>query len=166
MQKIAQPGLMQRMMGLMPGVPKEFKEMLGSEEAGGEIRRQMAIIDSMTPGERQNPKVIDVSRRQRIAKGSGVQPKQVNELIKQYDMMKPMLTGMAGKGRKESMEMVQELQSQMMDPTSRMPKTKKSTGKPVSAKQRKKAQKEREKRLKQLRRDKRNKKKDDDGDTK
>ena len=155
MQKIAQPGLMQRMIGLMPGVPKEFKEMLGSEEASSEIRRQMAIIDSMTPSERQNPKIIQVARRQRIAKGSGVEPKQVNDLIKQYDMMKPMLTGMAGKNRKESMEMVQELQSKMMDPSSRMPKTKKSTGKRLSAKERKKAQKDRQKRMRQMKREKR-----------
>ncbi len=157
MQKIAQPGLMQRMIGLMPGVPREFKEMLGSEEATGEVRRQMAIIDSMTREERENPKVIQVSRRQRIAKGSGVEPKQVNELIKQYDMMKPMLTTMAGKGRKESMEMVQELQNKMLDPSSRLPKTKKSTGKRLSPKERKKAQKEREKRLRQLRKEKRDK---------
>jgi signal recognition particle subunit SRP54 len=157
MQKIAQPGLMQRMIGLMPGVPREFKEMLGSEEAATEIRRQMAIIDSMTPEERQNPKVIQVSRRQRIAKGSGVEPKQVNELIKQYDMMKPMLTGMAGKSRKESMEMVQDLQNKMLDPASRLPRTKKSTGKRLTAKERKKAQKDREKRLRQMRREKRNK---------
>ncbi len=155
MQKIAQPGLMQRMIGLMPGVPKEFKEMLGSEEASSEIRRQMAIIDSMTPGERQNPKIIQVARRQRIAKGSGVEPKQVNELIKQYDMMKPMLTGMAGKNRKESMEMVQELQSKMMDPSSQMSKTKKSTGKRLTAKERKKSQKDRQKRMRQMKREKR-----------
>lgn len=83
MQKIAQPGLMQRMMGLLPGVPAEFKELINSAEASTEIRRQMAIIDSMTESERQNPKLIDPSRRQRIATGSGVQPKQVNELIKQ-----------------------------------------------------------------------------------
>ncbi|MGI9518684.1 MAG: signal recognition particle protein, partial [Pirellulaceae bacterium] len=157
MQKIAQPGLMQRMMGLLPGVPKEFKEMLNSEEAGTEVRRQMAIIDSMTPDERRSPKIIEVSRRQRIAKGAGVEPKQVNELIKQYDMMKPMLTGMAGKGRREGMEMVQEMQQKMLDPGSRMPKTKKSTGKRASPKERKKAQKDREKRLRQMKRDKRNK---------
>ncbi len=155
MQKIAQPGLMQRMMGLMPGIPKEFKEMLNSEEAGGEVRRQMAIIDSMTPDERRSPKLVDISRRQRIARGAGVEPKQVNELIKQYDMMKPMLTGLAGKSRRESMEMVEEMKQMMLDPTKRGPKTKKSTGKRLSPKERKRAQKDREKRLRQLKREKR-----------
>ncbi len=154
MQKIAQPGLMTRMMGLMPGVPREFKEMLNSEEATTEVRRQMAIIDSMTAQERKNPKIIEISRRQRIAQGAGVEPKQVNELIKQFDMMKPMLTGMAGKNRRESMEMMQELQQKMVDPESRMPKSKKSTGKRLTAKERKKAQKDREKRLRQMKRSK------------
>ncbi len=156
MQKIAQPGLMQRMMGLMPGVPREFKEMLNSEEAGVEVRRQMAIIDSMTPAERRSPKVIDVSRRQRIAVGAGVQAKQVNELIKQYDMMKPMLTGLAGKGRRESLEAVEEMKQMMLDPAKRGPKSKKSTGKRLTASERKQAQREREKRLRQLKREKRN----------
>lgn len=158
MQKIAQPGLMQRMMGLMPGVPKEFKEMMNSAEASQEIRRQMAIIDSMTEAERRNPKVIDISRRQRIASGSGVQPKQVNELIKQYDMMKPMLTGMAGKNPKDSMQMVQEMQQKMMDPAAKMQKTKKGTGRRLTAKELKKRKKEREKQLRQKRRDKKSKK--------
>ncbi len=157
MQKIAQPGLMTRMMGLMPGIPREFKEMLNSEEAGTEVRRQMAIIDSMTPDERRNPKIIEISRRQRIAQGAGVQPKQVNELIKQFDTMKPLLTGMAGKNRKDSMDMVKELQQKMIDPASSMPKTKKSTGRRLTPKERKKAQKEREKRLRQLKRKSRGK---------
>lgn len=155
MQKIAQPGLMQRMMGLMPGVPREFKEMLNSDEASGEVRRQMAIIDSMTPDERRSPKLVDVGRRQRIAAGAGVQPKQVNELIKQYDMMKPMLTGLAGKNRRESMEMVEEMKQMMLDPAKRGPKTKKSTGKRLTPKERKRAQKDREKRLRQMKREKR-----------
>jgi signal recognition particle subunit SRP54 len=129
--------------------------MLNSAEASKEVRKQMAIIDSMTPAERKSPKLVDVHRRQRIARGAGVEAKQVNELIKQYDMMKPMLTGMAGKNRRESMEMVEEMKQMMLDPAMRGPKTKKSTGKRLSPKERKKAQKEREKRLRQLKRDKR-----------
>lgn len=156
MQKIAQPGLMQRMMGLLPGVPKELKEMMNSAEAGKEVRRQMAIIDSMTPDERKKPSTIDIRRRQRIAKGAGVEAKQVNELIKQYDMMKPMLTGMAGnKNMRENMAAVEEMKQMMLDPARRGPKTKKSTGKRLTAKEKKQAQKEREKRLRQLKRDKR-----------
>ena len=152
MQKFAQPGLLTRMMGLLPGVPREFKDALNSEEAGSEIRRQVAIIDSMTPAERRSPKLIEVSRKQRIAKGAGVETKQVNELLKQFDMMKPILTGAAGKSQRESLEMMKELQKSMMDPSSHGPKTKKSTGKRLTAKERKKQQKEREKRMRQMKR--------------
>ena len=62
--------------------------------------------------------MIDGSRKQRIAKGAGVQTKQINELLKQYNMMKPMLTSMAGKGGKGRMESMREMQAQMMNPGS------------------------------------------------
>ncbi|HMO15961.1 MAG TPA: signal recognition particle protein [Pirellulaceae bacterium] len=154
MQKIAQPGLMTRMLGMLPGVPKEFKEVINSSEAGVEIRRQMAIIDSMTEEERRNPKIIEVSRRQRIANGAGVQPKQVNELIKQFDMMKPMLMSAAGKNPKEGLKMMHEMQQKMLDPSAGMPKTKGSTGKRLTAKEREKMRKQREKLLRQKKRGK------------
>lgn len=161
MLKMAKPGLMQKMMGLLPGMPnmKEINAMMSQGETSKQMKQMVGIIDSMTPAERKNPKVIDLSRRQRIAAGSGVQPKQVNELIKQYDTMKPMLTGMAGMGAGDRMKQMQDLQSQMMDPSRGMPKTKKNTGKRLSPKQKKKQQKEREKRLRQMRREKKNKSK-------
>ncbi len=62
----------------------------------GDIRRMVGIVDSMTPEEKKKPKIIDPSRRQRIAQGAGVQTQQVNELIKQFETMKPMLTSMLG----------------------------------------------------------------------
>ena len=52
----------------------------------------------MTREERRNPKLIDPSRRNRIARGSGVQVGDVNALIKQFDMMAPVMKAMAGKG--------------------------------------------------------------------
>ena len=156
MQKMAKPGLMQKMLGLLPGMPNmgEINKMMSQGDTSKEIRRMVAIIDSMTPEERRNPKVIEVSRRQRIANGAGVQPQQVNELIKQFDMMKPMLTGMAGKGMGDRMQMMQDLQQKMLDPGSRMPKTKKSTGKRLTAKERAKMKKQRDKLLKQKRKEK------------
>lgn len=159
MQKMAKPGLMQKMMGLLPGMPnmREINEMMNQGETSKQIRQMVGMIDSMTPDERKTPKLIDVSRRQRIAKGSGVQPKQVSELIKQYETMKPMLTGMAGLDSGDRMKQMQELQSQMMDPGRGMPKTKKSTGKRLTPKQKKKQQKEREKRMRQMRREKKKK---------
>ena len=157
MQKMAKPGLIQKMMGLMPGMPnmKEVNELMNQGETSKQIRQMVGIIDSMTPEERRNPKVVHVSRRQRIASGAGVQPKQVNELIKQYDMMKPLLTGgMTGAG--DRMQKMQEMQKQLMDPSRGMPKTKQGTGKRLSPKEKKKLAKEREKRLRQMRREKKN----------
>jgi signal recognition particle subunit SRP54 len=63
-----------------------------------EIVRQIAIICSMTPGERRFPRTIDGSRRRRIAAGSGTQVAEVNRLLKNYLQMQKMMKGM-GKGR-------------------------------------------------------------------
>ena len=155
MIKMSKPGLMTKMLGLLPGMPNmgEMASVMNSPEATKGIKQMCGIIDAMTPAERVDPSIIEPRRRQRIATGSGVQPKQVNELLKQYNMMKPMLTGMAGGNMSEKMAMVEEMKSQLMDPTSRGPKTKKSTGKKATAKDRanmKKARKDREKRLKDL----------------
>ena len=154
--KMAKPGLMQKMMGLLPGMG-EFAAVMNNADASKEMRRMIGIIDSMTPDERKNPALIDVGRRQRIAQGSGCQPKQVNELVKQFNLMKPMLTGMAGKGMGDRMQMMQELQEQMLDPAKRMPKTKKSTGRRLSPKERARERKKREKLMRQKRREKRQK---------
>ena len=153
MEKLAKPGLMQKMLSLMPGMGqiREAMDQLTGGDAAKEIGRMGAIIDSMTPEERTNPKIIEVSRRQRIAKGSGTEPKQINELVKQFEQMKPMMTGLAGKDANARAEMMEQLKTQMMDPTSRGPKTKKGTGKRLTAKEKAKMKKQREKLLKEKR---------------
>lgn len=148
MRKMAKPGLMMKMLGLLPGIGGQMRELqaaLSGEEATGEIRRMCAIVDSMTPIERRNPKLIDVNRRQRIANGAGVQPKMVNELIKQFETMKPMLTGMAGGDARENMQMVEQLRQKMLDPAAQLSVQKKSTGKRLTNKEREKMRKQREK---------------------
>jgi signal recognition particle subunit SRP54 len=64
------------------------------------LKRQMAIIDSMTPQERRNPDVLKASRKKRIAAGSGTSPEQINKLLKMHrtmaDMMKAMGSGKRG----------------------------------------------------------------------
>ena len=72
LEKIAKPGLMQKMMGLMPGMG-DFKKMMDGADTDGEVRKMLGMIDSMTPAERRNPKIIDMQRRNRISKGAGVQ---------------------------------------------------------------------------------------------
>ena len=70
MEKVAKPGLMGKMMGLMPGMG-QFKDALESEEASGGIKQTIGAINSMTMEERKNPKIIDAARRTRIAQWRG-----------------------------------------------------------------------------------------------
>jgi signal recognition particle subunit SRP54 len=120
MAQIARPGLMQKMLQLMPGMPAM------PEISEKDLSRLFGIIDSMTPAERTNPTaVIDPSRRNRIAKGAGVQTSEVNDLVKQFDAMKQIMVGMAGKGMGERLKMARQLQeSGMFNPNGRLAKQK------------------------------------------
>lgn len=84
-------GGMSGLMGMLPGVGK-IKEKMG--EAGIDdkiLKRQMAIISSMTPFERKKPDVLNGSRKKRIAAGSGVHVSEVNKLLKQFEQMALMM---------------------------------------------------------------------------
>jgi signal recognition particle subunit SRP54 len=155
MEKVAKPGLMGKMMGLMPGMG-QFKEALESEEAEGGIRQTIGAINSMTMEERKNPKLIDAQRRTRIANGAGVQTPLISQLIKQFEVMKPLMQGMAGKGVGDRMKMMQQLQSSgaMDDPTMKGMRLKKGTGKRLSPAERAKQKKERQKMLRRVKRTK------------
>jgi signal recognition particle subunit SRP54 len=72
------------------------KGAVSAEQGDKDLRRQIAIINSMTPGERRNPGIIDGSRRRRIAAGSGVQVQDVNRLLKQFQEMQRVMKGMKG----------------------------------------------------------------------
>ena len=157
MAQMAQPGLMQKLMGLMPGMG-ELNKMMNEVDAGSEMKRLFGMIDSMTAEERRNPKVIDPSRRQRIALGAGVQPQDVNDLVKQFDGIASVMKSMAGKGVGDRMRMVKELQQGgMLDAGGRIAKQKKSTGKRLSKVEKAKAKKMRERELRKLKRLKRSK---------
>jgi signal recognition particle subunit SRP54 len=87
-------------MGMLPGVAKMKNQIAnaGLDENG--LKRQVAIIDSMTPKERRNPDLLKNSRKKRIAAGSGTSPEQINKLLKMHrgmaDMMKAMGSGKRG----------------------------------------------------------------------
>jgi signal recognition particle subunit SRP54 len=152
MEKMSKPGLMQKMIGLMPGMG-EIRKLIEQEDTEGGIRQTVGIIDSMTREERRNPKVIDPSRRNRIARGAGVEPQDVNQLVRQYEMLSPLMKAMAGKGLGDRMSAIRELQnSGMLDPGSRGPKLKKGTGKRLTAKERAQLKKQREKELRRKKR--------------
>jgi signal recognition particle subunit SRP54 len=72
------------------------KGAVSAEQGDKDLRRQIAIINSMTPGERRSPGIIDGSRRRRIAAGSGVQVQDVNRLLKQFLEMQRVMKSMKG----------------------------------------------------------------------
>jgi len=141
LMQIAKPGLMMKMLKLLPG-GGDLEKMMGGGNAEGDVKQLVGIIDSMTAAERRNPtRVIDPSRRNRIARGAGVQASQVNDLVKQFDSMKQMMESMAGKSMRERMKAVQELQQgALTNPSGRLAKQKKGTGKRLTKKDRAKIQ--------------------------
>src|SRR5690606_30652150 len=93
LQQVRKMGPLQNLMGLMPGMPKELR---GAEIDERQVNRVEAIVRSMTPAERADPRIIDGSRRQRIARGSGTQPGEVSQLIKQFREMQKLMKRMPG----------------------------------------------------------------------
>lgn len=93
-------GDLKGLMGMLPGVGKLKKQMANADIDDKKIARQEAIIRSMTPKERHNPKVINGSRRKRIAAGSGTTVPEVNRLLKQFQMMSKMMKKMGKMGGK------------------------------------------------------------------
>ncbi|WP_419802226.1 signal recognition particle protein [Mucilaginibacter sp.] len=87
-QQIKKMGNMKDLMGMIPGVGKAMKDIDIQDDAFKSIE---AIIQSMTPKEKENPDIINQSRRMRIAKGSGNELAEVNRLIKQFDDMRKMM---------------------------------------------------------------------------
>jgi signal recognition particle subunit SRP54 len=153
LKQIMQPGLMQKLIGMMPGMG-EMSKMMQNEDAAGGAKRLVGIIDGMTPQERRNPKVIDPSRRNRIAKGSGVPVQEVNALLKQYDTTAPIMKAMAGKGPGGRMQAIRELQqSGMMNPGANIGKPKGNTGKRLTSQERADLKRKREKELRKKKRE-------------
>ncbi|MEK7710815.1 MAG: signal recognition particle protein [Planctomycetota bacterium] len=93
LRKMRQMGSMKDLVKKIPGMG----EMVGDQEIDeGEIVRFEAVIQSMTPRERENPRVIDTSRRRRIARGSGTDPAEVSQLVKMFEPMRQMMKMMSG----------------------------------------------------------------------
>lgn len=89
--QIKKMGNLKDLMGMIPGVGKAIKDVDISEDT---FKATESIINSMTPYERQNPDVIDGSRRRRLAAGSGTNITEVNKLIKQFEEMRKMIKSM------------------------------------------------------------------------
>ncbi|MCL1872863.1 MAG: signal recognition particle protein [Clostridiales bacterium] len=91
MQQIKKMGSLEEILSMVPGVGKQLKDIQIDEKQMGKVE---AIIKSMTPQERENPALINGSRKLRIAKGSGNQVQDVNRLLKQFEQMQKMIKQM------------------------------------------------------------------------
>lgn len=96
-------GGLEGLLGMLPGMGKMKDQMKAANLDEGLLKRQEAIISSMTPKERENPKIIHASRKQRIAKGSGSSVQEVNKLLKQYQTMAKMMKKVGKGGGKNLM---------------------------------------------------------------
>ena len=100
MRQVKKMGGMSSILGMMPGM-SQIKDVDIDEKA---MDRVEAIILSMTPKERSNPGILNLSRKQRIAKGAGVPLSEVNRIVKQFEQMKKMmkqLPGLMGGGKRK-----------------------------------------------------------------
>jgi len=97
-RQVQKMGDLKGLMGMIPGLGAAAKQMAASKIDDGAVKRQEAIILSMTPKERRNPDLIKASRKQRIANGSGTGVSDVNKLLKQHQDMSTMMKRMKKMG--------------------------------------------------------------------
>jgi len=97
-EQIEKMGNISNVLKMLPGMGNKIKDEDIDER---KMPRMKAIISSMTKKERAKPAIIDAKRKRRIAAGSGNSVESVNELLRQYEMMRKMMSGMMGKGGKK-----------------------------------------------------------------
>src|SRR5215813_2062854 len=97
--QMQQMGGIGNLMGMLPGIAKMKNQLAAANLDEKVLKRQMAIIDSMTPRERRNPDLLKASRKRRIAAGSGTKPEDINRLLKMHRGMADMMKAMSGAKR-------------------------------------------------------------------
>src|SRR5262249_13443210 len=131
MQKM---GGMRDLMSRMPGMSDMIPDGEDPETA---LKRIQGMIDSMTKEERRNPDIIDISRRRRIAAGSGTEPHEIKQFVNQFDQVRTLMRQMAKMSMWERVKMVTGLGKMgAFQPGAQMMKTKVGTGHRKSAKER------------------------------
>jgi signal recognition particle subunit SRP54 len=103
LQQMRKMGGMSSILGLLPGVQKVKRQLAEAKLDDRLIGHQIAIVNSMTPFERRNPKVIHASRKRRIAAGAGLSVQEVNKLLKQHQQMQTMMKRVKKMGQKQFM---------------------------------------------------------------
>ncbi len=122
-EQMSKMGPLGNMMKMIPGL-NQFAGQLDDEKASEEMKRQKAIIQSMTKEERQDPSILRASRKNRIAKGSGTTVQEVNKVVNMYEKMKTMFKQMASmqkSGRMPNMDAMKNAQKQAQQMNMRMP---------------------------------------------
>jgi signal recognition particle subunit SRP54 len=154
LKQVGKLGPIDKLMGLMPGMG-DVTKLMGDADAAGEMNRLGGIIDSMTPEERRNPnKLIDQSRRRRIAAGAGVEPHEVNKLVKEFEGMADLMKRMSGMGFRSRIQAAQQLsQTLMKNPNAMLAKQKIGTGKRLTSAERAKQKKLREREARRRKRE-------------
>ncbi len=139
-------GPLSTVMKMIPGMG-ELSKMMSGVDVESDMQRLFGIIDSMTPDERRNPsRTVDQSRRRRIAAGAGVEPHEVNELVKQFDGMAAMVKQTANMGMGERLKFMRQMQTGgAFNPGAQLAKPKQGTGKRLTAEEKRKLRKQREK---------------------
>ena len=105
-EEIKKMGSMKDLLAMIPGVGKKMKDVDVDDR---QLDKTAAIIYSMTPKERENPDIINPSRKRRIAAGCGMQVEDVNKLLSQFKQMQKMFKQMSGKGSKKKMKRMQNM---------------------------------------------------------
>jgi signal recognition particle subunit SRP54 len=98
LQQMQRIGGISGMLGMLPGIAKMKNQIAEANLDERVLKRQTAIIDSMTPGERRNPDVLKASRKKRIAAGSGTKVEDINRLLKMHRQMADMMKSMGKRG--------------------------------------------------------------------
>ncbi len=95
LRMIQNMGPLDKLLGMIPGIGVQLKNVKVDDK---QFKRIEAIINSMTPEERQNPRIINMSRKKRIARGSGTSVSDVNKVLKRYEEMRKMMRKLKGAG--------------------------------------------------------------------
>ncbi|MBN2906535.1 MAG: signal recognition particle protein [Rhodobacteraceae bacterium] len=104
LEQMLKMGGMEGIMGMMPGMGKMAKQMEGAGFDDSVLRRQIALIQSMTKKERANPQILQASRKKRIAKGAGLEVPELNKLLKMHRQMADMMKKLGQKGGRAMMK--------------------------------------------------------------
>jgi signal recognition particle subunit SRP54 len=143
-EMMAKMGGMRDLMAQMPGMGEMIPEGEDPEEA---FKRLQGMIDSMTKQERRDPDIIDMSRRRRIAAGSGTEPHEVKQFITQFDQVRTIMRQMAQMSMWQRLKMITGMgKAGMFQPGAMMPKSKIGTGHRKTPKERAEERKKKRKR--------------------